>query len=103
MLEQKDGTEAEEAKELMKQMGMDKSLAPSTPFWGALERVSGTAVHIGFSILLVLSPFVIILTIPLHSFINFFVAKMNKTSIPKSQVSFLIIGYVIFLIGILLI
>lgn len=102
VLEQKTDAKAEEAKILMKQMGMDKSLAPSTPFWGALERVTAAAVHIGFSLLLVFSPYVIILTMPLHSFINFLVVKMNKTSIRKSQLRFLIIGCVILLLGILL-
>ncbi|NOQ72508.1 MAG: YhfC family intramembrane metalloprotease [Crocinitomix sp.] len=102
VLEQKTGVEAEEAKNLMKQMGMDKSLAPATPFWGALERFTAASVHIGFSLLLVFSPYVIILTIPLHSFINFLVVKMNKTSIRKSQLSFLIIGLVILLISIIL-
>ncbi|MFT4603025.1 MAG: hypothetical protein ACI857_003212 [Arenicella sp.] len=86
----------------MKQMGMDKSLAPSTPFWGALERLTATAVHIGFSLLLVFSPYVLIVTIPLHSFINFLVVKMNKTSIGKSQISFCIIGGLILFVGILL-
>jgi len=102
VLEQKTDTEAEEAKALMKQMGMEKSLAPSTPFWGALERVTAGAVHIGFSLLLVFNPFTIIFTIPLHSFINFFVIKMNNTSIQKSQLSFLVIGGIIMLLGILL-
>jgi len=102
ILEQKTDPEAEEAKALMKQMGMEKSLAPSTPFWGALERVTAGAVHIGFSLLLVFSPFTIILAIPLHSFINFFVVQMNRTSIQKSQLSFLGIGGVILLLGILL-
>jgi len=102
VLEQKTDTEAEEAKALMKQMGMEKSLAPSTPFWGALERATAGAVHIGFSLLLVFSPFTIILAIPLHSFINFFVVKMNRTSIQKSQLSFLAIGGIILLLGIIL-
>ena len=103
VLEQKTDAKAEEAKTLMKQMGMDKSLAPSTPYWGALERVTATTVHIGHSLLLVFSPYAIIVTIPLHSFINFFVVKMNRTSIRKSQLSFFIIGCVIFLVGLLLI
>jgi hypothetical protein len=102
VLEQKTDEKAEEAKVLMKQMGMDKSLAPSTPFWGALERLTATAVHIGFSLLLVFSPYVLIVTIPLHSFINFLVVKMNKTSIGKSQISFCIIGGLILFVGILL-
>lgn len=102
VLEQKTDSEAEEAKLLMKQMGMDKSLAPNTPFWGALERVSGNAIHIGFSLLLVFSPYILLLTIPLHSFINFFVVQTNKTSIRKSQISLLAIGFTILVFGILL-
>lgn len=103
VLEQKTDAQAEEAKTLMKQMGMDKTLAPSTPFWGALERVSSGAVHIGFSLILVFSPFAILLTIPFHSLINFFVVKMNKTSICKSQLGLLVIGSIILLLSILII
>jgi hypothetical protein len=101
VLQQKNDKDAIEAKALMKQMGMEKSLEPSTPFWGALERISAGAIHIGFSLMLVLSPALVLITIPLHSFINFSVVRMNKQSIIKSQASILIMGLAIFLIGLL--
>ena len=101
VLQQKNDKDAKDAKTLMKQMGIEKSLEPSTPFWGALERVSAGAIHIGFSLMLVLSPFVVLVTMPLHSFVNFSLVRMNKQSILKSQASILIIGLAIFLIGLL--
>lgn len=103
VLDQKSDEKAEEAKTMMKQMGMDKTLGPSTPFWGALERVSAGALHIGFSLLLIMSPYVLIITIPLHSLINFFVVKMNKVSIAKSQLGLLLIGGAILLLSLVLV
>ena len=102
ILQQKNDKEAKEAKSLMKQMGMEKSLEPSTPFWGALERVSAGAIHIGLSLMLVLSPLIVLITIPLHSFVNFSVVRMNKQSIIKSQLSILLLGIIILLTGILI-
>ena len=96
-LEQKTDAKALEAKAFMKQMGMDKTLASSTPFWGALERFSAIAIHIGFSLLLIRSPYIVIFTIPLHNLANFFVVKMNAKSIQKSQLVLLIIGCIILL------
>lgn len=102
VLDSKTDAKAEEAKAIMKQMGMDKTLESSTPFWGALERVSASAIHIGFSVLLIFSPYLIIATIPLHSFINFFVVNMNKISISKSQLGLLIIGCAVFILSLVL-
>lgn len=100
ILDQKTDAKAEEAKQMMKQMGMDKTLKPSVPYWGALERFSAGALHIGFSLLLLISPYMLILTIPLHSMVNFLVVKMNKVSIEKSQLLLFIIGGLVLLSGI---
>lgn len=102
ILDQKTDAKAQEAKRIMKQMGMDKTLLPSTPFWGALERLSANAIHIGFSLLLLWSPFVLILTIPTHSLINFYVVKTNRISLKKSQLTLLLVGCIILGSGILL-
>ena len=102
ILEQRTDKEAEEAKKLMKQAGMDKSLEPSTPFWGALERVSASALHIGFSLMLVFSPFMVAFTIPFHSAVNFGVLRANAASVGKSQLTLLVVGLGILAIGILL-
>lgn len=77
-----------EAKEMMSDMGMDRLLDENTPFWGALERLSATALHISFSLALVLSPWLIVLTIPIHSGFNFMVLAINKSSIARSQFLF---------------
>ena len=97
VLEQKEGPEADEAKAMMRKMGMDKTFASSTPFWGALERFSANAIHIGFSILLVFSPYFLVISIPFHSAINFYVVWMNKRSIAKSQIGLLLLGSLLFI------
>lgn len=102
VLSQKSDDKAEEAKALMKQMGMDKTMTPSTPFWGALERLSAAGIHIGFGLLLLVNPLILIITIPVHSLINFYVVETNKKSIPKSQIGLFLMGSFIFLLGVLL-
>lgn len=84
-LSTKNDAKAQEAREVMKQMGMDKVLNDSTPFWGALERVSAHALHLSFSLLLVLSPLLVLLTAPVHSLMNQFVITTNKKSVATSQ------------------
>jgi len=99
LLDKRTDPKAEEAKVVMRQMGMDKTLDPSTPFWGALERVSASAIHIGFSLILVINPYWVIASIPIHSLINFFVVKTNEKSIRNSQLGLILIGFTILLIG----
>ncbi len=102
ILQQRHDAEAKKAKVLLSQMGLDKAFQPSTPFWGALERVSVGAIHIGLNLALVFTPFMLLITVPLHSFINFAVVRMNKKSISNSQISLLLIAVTILAIGILL-
>jgi len=102
VLQQKNDPKAQEAKALLKQMGLDKSFDPNTPYWGAVERVSANAIHIGFSLILVFTPFMIIVTAPLHSFLNFNVLRMNKKSIRNSQITFFLISMITLSISILL-
>lgn len=87
-----------EAKEMIKKMGMDKTFDNDTPFWGALERVSATSIHISFGLMLVINPYFVLATIPLHSSINFIVLYLNKISIAKSQIAFFMLSIVLFAI-----
>lgn len=102
-LESKTDEKAIEAKVLMKQMGMDKTMAPSTPFWGALERYSAGLIHLAFSLFLLIDPLVLLVTIPAHSLVNYFVVKMNKQSLAKSQIGLLFISLVLVGLGLFLI
>lgn len=99
VLERKTDAKALEAKAFMKQMGMDKTLESSIPYWGVLERVSATAIHIGFSLLLTFSPLFILISTPLHSLVNFYVVKMNKISISKSQLGLFTIGLILMVLA----
>ena len=43
---------------------------PATVYGGIFERVSATALHIGFTLLLAYRPVLLLITLPLHSLIN---------------------------------
>lgn len=85
ILEQKNDTKAREAKKIIKQQGMSKSMTPSAPFWGAIERLSANALHVSFSLLLVTSPLFVILTVPAHSAFNFLALALYKKSVLLTQ------------------
>lgn len=93
---------AEQAKLYLREQGLDKSLEPSAPFWGILERVGANATHLGFSLLIVFSPWVVLLTVPLHSFLNFYVSRSVKSSFLKAEMGFVAVAVVVFTAGLYL-
>lgn len=103
ILSGKTDTKSMEAKEMIARIGMDKTFEDSTPFWGALERLSATSVHIAFSLLLVFSPWLVIVSVPIHSGINYMVITKNKSSIAKSQIAFLVCAVTILSVSAILI
>jgi uncharacterized membrane protein YhfC len=56
---------------------------PATVYGGIFERVSATALHIGFTLLLAYHPVLILITLPLHSLVN--VGAINLTKRSPSQ------------------
>lgn len=58
--------EAERARALLP----PAALSGNAPWWGVVERVWATAVHIGFTLILAAVPALVVLTAPLHSAIN---------------------------------
>lgn len=88
-LDQKTDEKALKAKKLLAQQGMDQSMQSSAPFWGILERLSANGLHLSFTLLLVVSPWLILITIPLHSACNYIVTVLLKSSLAKAEIALL--------------
>ena len=87
VLKDRTDQKAQEAKELLKIQGLDKSFEDNAPFWSVLERLSASGLHLSFSLLLIISPWLVLLTAPLHSGFNFLVTHLAKKSIATSEVT----------------
>lgn len=70
-----DAQAIEAFKALGAQTGRPDPLAVD-PFWGVLERCSAHAIHISMSLYGALSPWSLLVTAPLHSFLNWFTVTM---------------------------
>jgi hypothetical protein len=95
-LQQKTDAKAMEAKALMKAIGMEEALKPSAPFWGILERVGANALHISLGLVLVISPWLAIATIPLHSAVNYLFTQTIKRSLALTEIAFTLFGTLLF-------
>jgi uncharacterized membrane protein YhfC len=51
---------------------------PATVYGGIFERVSATALHIGFALLLAYRPVLLLITLPLHSLISMGALNLTK-------------------------
>ena len=58
------GDEAEKIRSALEAQGMWRE---SGPFWGIFERLSASAIHIGFTLIVAAMPVLVVLTIPVHS------------------------------------
>lgn len=95
-LQQKTDAKAMEAKELMKTMGMEEALKPSAPFWGIVERVGANALHISLGLVLIISPWLALATIPLHSAVNYLFTLGLKRSLALTEIVFAAFGSLLF-------
>lgn len=93
---------AQQARALLSAMGLDKALTSSAPGLGVIERISVSALHIGFTLLLAWQPLVILLTIPLHSASNFVWLRLTRRSPVLTEVCVAIEGAALFLLGLAL-
>lgn len=105
VLRVKNDPRALEAKAMLETMGMDKALKPSAPYWGALERMSATALHLTFSLVLVISPLMVLLTAPVHSSVNLLLVSLVKKSMSRAElvlfvISSLLLSAVVWLVAI---
>lgn len=70
---------------MIKQIGMDAILKPENVFWGILERISVSAGHIAFSLLIFWNPLSVLVTIPIHSIVNKTALELQKKSLLKTE------------------
>ena len=79
---------------------MDAGLtAPATVYSGIVERISATALHIGFTLLLAYHPLLILVTLPLHSLVNVGAITLTNRSALATQLLLAIVGMATLLIG----
>lgn len=88
-----------EAKQLLQDQGM---ITPTNPFWGLLERLSATGMHIGFTLLLFASPWLVLVTLPLHSVVNMASVRLAKRNIVAMELGLLAVAAATLTTGILL-
>lgn len=94
----KDDAKSREARDLLEAQGM---LQIHHPAWGFIERLSATALHIGFTLLLFASPWLVLLTLPLHSATNMVAVRFARTRIALTELVLAVIGAVVLAAGVL--
>ncbi|RQP10056.1 MAG: hypothetical protein EAS51_09740 [Microbacteriaceae bacterium] len=94
----KDDPKSREARELLAAQGMLKDHHPA---WGFLERISATALHTGFTLLLFAQPWLVLVTLPLHSVTNMLAARFGKTHVALTELALLAVGAGVLTWGIL--
>lgn len=90
---------AEEARQVLKELGLT---APRSGLWGMLERVSASAMHLGFTLMLFASPWLVLVTLPLHSLTNVLAVRFAKKHLAAFELILLALGAVVLTVGIIL-
>ncbi|WP_173923081.1 hypothetical protein [Agromyces sp. Marseille-P2726] len=85
----KDDPKSLEAQQQLRDLGMTE---PQSGVWGLLERLSATALHIGFTLLLFASPWFVLLTLPVHSITNMVAVRFVKTHLVGTELALLVAG-----------
>lgn len=84
----------------LKKRFLDTGLTvPATVYSGVIERLSATALHIGFTLLLAYHPLFILVTLPLHSVVNVGAITLNNRSALATQTLIALFGITTLLVG----
>lgn len=94
---------AEEARTLLRLQGMDQALTASGPFWGVCERLSANAIHLALTLLLLVSPWMVLLTAALHSGVNLTFTWVLRHSLPAAQLALASLAALLLLLSLLLV
>jgi hypothetical protein len=95
----RDDPKSVEARELLTAQGM---LGTQHAVWGLLERVSATALHLGFTLMLFASAWLVLVTLPLHSVINMLMARFAKSHLAVAELVLTVVGATVLAVGIVL-
>jgi hypothetical protein len=68
--------------------------------WGVIERIIASAFHIGCTLLVAKYPWMVVILIPLHSFMNLSALKLTKKSIVQMELMIASVGTIILVTGI---
>jgi hypothetical protein len=94
----KDDPKSQEAREILEAQGL---LNLHHPLWGLLERLSATALHLGFTFLLFAQPWLVLLTIPAHSLTNVLAARFAKHNVAATEAVLAIVAVAVLALGVL--
>ena len=89
----------EKSKEALKQLDEMGVLSETAPFLGIFERITSSAVHIGFAMLIAVWPAFVVAAIPIHSATNMGILAVNMRSKIGAQLMLALIATVIFVGG----
>lgn len=89
----------EKAEEARRQMEAQGLLDANNSFWGISERIFASASHVGFALLVAAHPLLVLLTIPVHSGLNFSIVGLARSSMARAQLVFALLGSVLLLGG----
>jgi len=85
----------------LKKRFLDRGMTvPATVYGGILERLSATALHIGFTLLLAYHPLLILITLPLHSSVNVVAINLANRSGLATQMVIAFLGFATLAVGI---
>jgi hypothetical protein len=86
-----------QAKEMLQMQGNMNA----HPVWGVIERIFASAFHIGCTLLVAKYPWLVVLLIPLHSFVNLSAIKLSKQSMVQTELLIAVFGIITLAVGIL--
>ena len=93
----KDDPKSLAAKDFLSEQGMMRNYGP---WWGVLERFSAAGLHVGFTLLIFAQPWLVLVTIVVHSATNMLVVRYAKRSIALTEMALLGWGIVVLTAGI---
>ena len=73
----RDDPEAQQARALMP---MRAALEPSAPWWGLIERITASVLHIGFTLIVAAQPLLAVVTAPVHSAVNLALLRAGRSA-----------------------
>jgi hypothetical protein len=95
----KDDPKSREAREILAAQGL---MTAQHPLWGFLERLSALALHLGFTLMLFANPWLVLVTLPLHSVVNMTAVRLVKTHVALTEVALALAGAAVLATGLAL-